>query len=128
MPATAQVNHNKLWIGSQEFEKLLATAEPTFSSVLHLGLMRATSLIPISWISAGVSLVVVNFRAKKAYILSPYGICQAPTLSKHAGRYSSAKNCFKCLNAGMTFAPIVSLALLLSLIRSGSAIDFGVVE
>src|SRR5947208_3425400 len=73
--------------------------------------IRATSLRPISWISRGVRLVVVNLRAKNAYAFSPSGTCQTPTLSNEAGRYSFTKNLLKRSNEGRIEDETASLAV-----------------
>jgi hypothetical protein len=53
--------------------------------------MRRTSSRPMSWISRGVSRVVVIWRTLNAYHASPSGRSESAIDSRVRGRYASAK-------------------------------------
>ncbi len=87
--------------------------------------MRATSRSPISWISSGVSSVVVNQRTRSRYHCAPPGVSQMPTLVRVAGRYSCSKNACRRRNAGTTSRSIEASPALLSRCCSISGSDAG---
>ena len=62
--------------------------------------IRATSRSPIWWICSGVKVVVVDWRARKAYRSTPCGSDHMPTSARPAGAYSFFTNAANLRYAG----------------------------